>query len=217
MVDKEKAIQLRKQGKKYSEIATLLNCSVDWCKKNLKGIKKEVTIKETLPSDKFRHTVIVSDGLVFPARINCNTGEIKRTYYKHQSEEIKAISLPISFDVMKLSVLPNWLSDNEFSVAVDNLVEVSSPVFESFDTYEDLLSSSKAWSIDNILTGVCLLGNHNPLSKLIIFNIMKTAYCPSAEWIAKAFNMEVKQAYRYSLAVRIATNQILSLVNSNCM
>ena len=37
-VNKEKAIELRKEGKTYPEIAEQLGCSVIWCSKNLKGI-----------------------------------------------------------------------------------------------------------------------------------------------------------------------------------
>jgi len=45
MVDKEEAIKLRKQGLTYSEISKLLNCSLDWCKKNLKNTTKNPLIK----------------------------------------------------------------------------------------------------------------------------------------------------------------------------
>lgn len=38
-VDKQKALELREQGKSYAEISEELGCSIDWCKRNLKGIK----------------------------------------------------------------------------------------------------------------------------------------------------------------------------------
>lgn len=41
MIDKEQAIALRLQGKSYKEIAQELGCSLDWCKRNLKGIKRK--------------------------------------------------------------------------------------------------------------------------------------------------------------------------------
>ena len=40
MVNYELAVQLRKQGMKYADIAEQLNCSIDWCKKRLKGVPK---------------------------------------------------------------------------------------------------------------------------------------------------------------------------------
>lgn len=45
MVDKVKAIELRKQGKQYAEIASILGCSISWCKNNLKDVvvTKEMT------------------------------------------------------------------------------------------------------------------------------------------------------------------------------
>jgi len=41
MIDKERAIALRKAGASYAQIADALNCSLAWTKKNLRGIKKE--------------------------------------------------------------------------------------------------------------------------------------------------------------------------------
>jgi len=41
MIDKQKALDLRMQGKTYQEIADELGCSLDWCKRNLKGVKRK--------------------------------------------------------------------------------------------------------------------------------------------------------------------------------
>lgn len=38
---KEKALELRDEGKTYKEISEVLGVSVDWCKRNLKGTRKE--------------------------------------------------------------------------------------------------------------------------------------------------------------------------------
>jgi len=48
MVDKQKAISLRLIGKTYKEISSELNCSVDWCKQNLKEFKKPKKTKCSL-------------------------------------------------------------------------------------------------------------------------------------------------------------------------
>jgi hypothetical protein len=40
MVDKERGIILREQGKTYQEIAETLGCSMQWCKTNLKNVPK---------------------------------------------------------------------------------------------------------------------------------------------------------------------------------
>lgn len=47
MIDKQKAIELKESGLTNKEIAQRLGCSEDWCKKNLKGIKK----KDIKPED----------------------------------------------------------------------------------------------------------------------------------------------------------------------
>lgn len=40
MIDKEKAVALRKQGLSYAKIAEELDCSEIWCKVNLKNVEK---------------------------------------------------------------------------------------------------------------------------------------------------------------------------------
>jgi len=48
MIDKTKAIELRKQGKQYSDISEILGCSLSWCKQNLKDVivTKDMTNKQ---------------------------------------------------------------------------------------------------------------------------------------------------------------------------
>lgn len=40
-IDKQKALELREQGKTYQEVSDELGCSLGWCKANLKGIKRK--------------------------------------------------------------------------------------------------------------------------------------------------------------------------------
>ena len=41
MIDKQKAVELKESGLTNKEVAQELGCSEDWCKRNLKGIKKK--------------------------------------------------------------------------------------------------------------------------------------------------------------------------------
>lgn len=41
MVDIERAITLRKRGLSFEEVAQEMGCSLSWCKKRLRGVKKE--------------------------------------------------------------------------------------------------------------------------------------------------------------------------------
>lgn len=69
MVNYELAVQLRKQGMKYQEIANHLGCSLDWCKRNLKGIKKYPVIQgNSILSEK--ETKILSQIIVIRRELN---------------------------------------------------------------------------------------------------------------------------------------------------
>lgn len=54
MIDKTKAIELRKQGKQYAEISEILGCSISWAKQNLKDVivTKDMTNKQLWDSIK---------------------------------------------------------------------------------------------------------------------------------------------------------------------
>lgn len=47
-IDLEQATFLRKQGLSYSAIAKEMNCSLDWCKRNLSGVQKNVKENDTI-------------------------------------------------------------------------------------------------------------------------------------------------------------------------
>lgn len=63
MVNKNLAISLRKRGYTYPEIAAAIGCSEIWCKKNLKGIVKEVTLTDELCNAKEITIQVLEDAL----------------------------------------------------------------------------------------------------------------------------------------------------------
>ena len=55
MIDRQKAMELRRQGKSFPQIAAELNISVAWCKTYLKGVpkypkddRKQLLIKDSI-------------------------------------------------------------------------------------------------------------------------------------------------------------------------
>lgn len=61
MVDKIKALKLREEGKTYKEIAEELDCSIDWCKRNLQGhckhTKEKPVIEKLTKRAKLKHGI----------------------------------------------------------------------------------------------------------------------------------------------------------------
>jgi hypothetical protein len=47
-INLEQATLLRKQGLSYSAIAKELNCSIDWCKRNLSSVQKNIKENDTM-------------------------------------------------------------------------------------------------------------------------------------------------------------------------
>lgn len=58
MVNIEAAVELRNKGLTYGEIAVHLDCSVAWCKKNLKEHKKPPHIVERVVVDATKEAAV---------------------------------------------------------------------------------------------------------------------------------------------------------------
>jgi cyanate lyase len=64
MIDKELANKLRKQGLTYKQVADTVGCSVEWCKKNLKGTKQEFAVADGQVEAKMAAIAILEDALM---------------------------------------------------------------------------------------------------------------------------------------------------------
>lgn len=63
MIDKELANKLRKQGLTYKQVANTVGCSVEWCKKNLVGVKQEYAVSDGQVEAKMAAIAILEDAL----------------------------------------------------------------------------------------------------------------------------------------------------------
>lgn len=77
-IDKQKAIELRTEGKTYNEISALLGCSVDWCKRNLSQIAKTSNTQDDLIVSECLDKALSKQGIT--------SSEIITTIKKHKPE-----------------------------------------------------------------------------------------------------------------------------------
>lgn len=64
MIDRELANKLRKQGLTYKQVAETIGCSVEWCKKNLVGVKQEYAVADGQVEAKMAAIAILEDALM---------------------------------------------------------------------------------------------------------------------------------------------------------
>jgi len=112
MVDKVKALELRESGLTYQQIADELKCSLDWCKRNLKGHCKHTierpTVQRLISSAKLK-SGITSGDIKAQARALYPDDFVKGSGKKdEQAKHIKRIKAKVKKDKQAL-VRPYWL------------------------------------------------------------------------------------------------------------
>lgn len=128
MVNKEEAIALRLQGNTHQQIAQTLDCSVAWCKANLKGIRK--------PS--------ASNALVEEVRRlgrSCNgvtSGEIRYLVRQHYTNlTIKQLNQKVD-DIKRAAkkghkdviIRPYWLLPDKPQQTINSVMDAAQSIYE---------------------------------------------------------------------------------------
>ena len=112
MVDKVKALELRESGLTYQQIADELKCSLDWCKRNLKGHCKHTierpTVQKLINSAKLKSGITSGDikaqaRALYPEDFTKGSGK-----KDEQAKHIKRIKAKVKKDKQAL-VRPYWL------------------------------------------------------------------------------------------------------------
>ena len=119
-INKEKAIDLRKQGHTYQQIADALGCSVDWCKRNLSKIPKntksidvyalcrqKAQSRDGITNQEIQHNI----RLCFP----------EYTTYKQIEPEYKRIKRKLNQD-KECVIRPHWMIPNKAQQCMSSLL-----------------------------------------------------------------------------------------------
>ena len=124
---KDQAVMLRQQGHTYSEISQLLNgaVSVDWCKRNLKEVKKEklsdacideLVLKATRPEGV---TVYEANSIIFKHNKD-------KSLSKDQIKNIRKKASTTDSDCL---FRPAWVEPTAPAQSYKTLIPVGSPSF----------------------------------------------------------------------------------------
>ena len=148
MIDlKQRATDLRQQGLTYVEISSALDgaVSVDWCKRNLKGVKKpqhnddciaEIITLGTRPQG---ITDYEATGIIFKYYQDANTNKIR--YIKDRAKELEPKCLIHSGWIDYMNPSQSHKSMNAFAIHlmdhVDTLVE----------EYTEMFPNSNEWAV----------------------------------------------------------------------
>lgn len=151
MIDKEKAIQLRKAGKTYKEIAIELNCSEIWCKTNLKGVSKDENfseaVEECISISKQPNGITPTEILKIVEIFQQNPEFWKKSM--QESENRKKILKNIKKKV-KISggvVRPSWMVPDDSRAAFEAMLRLVNAIDDCI--YEHILEFRKEFNLDS--------------------------------------------------------------------
>jgi hypothetical protein len=88
MVDKVRAIELRKSGKTYKEIAESLNCSIDWCKRSLSGVECVKVKDATFIDDLISLSCEITNKHIYKVVESNNAGK-EESYIKKEYKKVR--------------------------------------------------------------------------------------------------------------------------------
>lgn len=133
MIDKQQAIALKESGLTNKEVAQALGCSEDWCKRNLKGIKK----KDIEPED-FEYLKEKGKG-----KSCITTGEIYKKLLPileaQDPKKAKKLALRRTKDKLKedkeVIIRQAWIHPERARYSYDNMIMYINDLSERVDEY----------------------------------------------------------------------------------
>jgi len=151
MIDRQKALELREKGATYAEIALELNCSVDWCKRNLKGVAKHTNekdaVKDLIKRAKSKSAITSGDIVIESRKLHPNN--FSKESMEAEVKHVKRLRDKIKTD--KDSVIrPYWLEPAQsrgiFYAVLRTLQERDERLQEDIDAIRQEFSLDTSYS-----------------------------------------------------------------------
>lgn len=135
MVNKEEALNLRLEGKTYQQISEILGCSLDWCKRNLKGTKRKDISEEDYNNliNKGRSFDCVTKGEII-SKVNVSLSDSYKEYNKEAVRTANRVrrKLAKEGDVI---VRQAWIHPARAKFSYDNMIMYINMLNDTLDEY----------------------------------------------------------------------------------
>lgn len=135
MVNKEEALNLRLEGKTYQQISEILGCSLDWCKRNLKGTKRKDISEEDYNNliNKGRSFDCVTKGEII-SKVNVSPSDSYKEYNKEAVRTANRVrrKLAKEGDVI---VRQAWIHPARAKFSYDNMIMYINMLNDTLDEY----------------------------------------------------------------------------------
>ena len=182
---KEKAIELRKKGMTYKQIAGALNgaVSVDWCKKNLKGVtraqKKDECLEEliALGIRPCGITEYEANKIIFKYHDNATKDKLR--YIKDKAKEMEPKCLIHSGWIDPMMPRDSHKAMNAFVLHLMDHVE------ELVEDYRELYPNTNEWAVKHEMLKLAFSSKISPESLgTRIFRNEKLAEALEDRWLS---------------------------------
>lgn len=151
MIDRQKALELREKGATYAEIALELKCSVDWCKRNLKGVPKHTNEKEVVKDliKRAKSKIAITSGDIVIESRKLHPNNFSKESMEAEVKHVKRLRDKVKTD--KDSVIrPYWLEPTQsrgiFYAVLRTLQERDERLQEDIDAIRQEFSLDTSYS-----------------------------------------------------------------------
>ena len=135
MINKEEALNLRLEGKTYQQISEILGCSLDWCKRNLKGTKRKDISEEDYNNliNKGRSFDCVTKGEII-SKVNVSPSDSYKEYNKEAVRTANRVRRKLSKEG-DVIVRQAWIHPARAKFSYDNMLMYINMLNDTLDEY----------------------------------------------------------------------------------
>jgi hypothetical protein len=127
-IDKQKAIDLRLSGLTLQQVADQMGCSLDWCKRNLKGIGKQT--KHQLLIDEVRRIGRMTEGVTNAEVFRLVRGAYPQLRTKDVAELVSDIKKAAKRGCQDVTIRPDWMQPEFSKDSLETMMSMAQEVFD---------------------------------------------------------------------------------------
>jgi hypothetical protein len=134
-IDKQKAMDLKLSGLTHQQVAEQIGCSIDWCKRNLKGVRKRT--KDSSLVDEIRRIGRASEGITKVHVFNLVREAYPKLLKQDLIEKVSETKKAARRGCKDVTIRPDWMLPGRSKDSLGLMMSMAQEVFDLMNTLGD--------------------------------------------------------------------------------